>query len=172
MTLAQVQAAVAVVVALIGTWTGLLMAVALLLPLQTGRAENALLETPKRCFGIGLLMLLVAVLGGVLIQIPNPLAKLAGAVVMLLLGVVLSVGAAGMAQVMGRRMAEMSGARTSFGMLVRGSLCYSLAVFFPYLGWFLFAPIASVCALGAGISALGRRRLPAASAPRMQEAVS
>lgn len=50
MTLAQVQAAVAVVVALIGTWAGLLMAVALLLPDKADRAEAALETNSKRCF--------------------------------------------------------------------------------------------------------------------------
>ena len=56
MTLAQVQGAVALVVALILSWAGLLMATALSLPVQTDKARQALEARPRRCFlhGTGL----------------------------------------------------------------------------------------------------------------------
>ena len=43
----------------------------------------------------------------------------------------LTLGGAGMAQLMGKRISEMSGAKTTFGALVRGSIAYSVGVFFP-----------------------------------------
>jgi hypothetical protein len=158
MTLAQVQAAVAVIVALGLSWAGLLLAIALSLPLQTGIAESLLEENPKRCLlsGVGMSLLCVVAIG--LLQIPNGLAKLLGFVLLLALGAALTIGAAGLAQLMGQRIGEMSGAKTTFGALVRGSLVYSLALFFPYIGWFLFAPLSGLCALGAGTAALRPRR--------------
>ena len=158
MTLAQVQAAVALVVALIATWAGLTMAVALLMPLQTGRAEQALETSPNRCFVSGLPLFLVFVVAFLLLQTPHPLVKLFSFLLFLGLGAVLLVGAAGMAHLMGKRIGEMSGARTSFGMLVRGSFVFSGAVFFPILGWWLFAPLSALFALGAGVRALWPQR--------------
>jgi len=168
MTLAQVQAAVAVVVALIFTWAGLVMAVAVLLPGHTRRAEQALVEAPRRAFGVGVVIALLALGAAMLVAQPNPAGKLAGLALLLLFAAMLTVGSAGIASVMGSRIAEMSGARTSFGMLVRGSLVFSLAVFFPVIGWYLFAPLSALCALGAGAVALWpqRRVHPAPAAPQ------
>lgn len=172
MTLAQAQLAVAVVVALIATWAGLLMTVALLLPKQTNRAETALETTPKRCLVSGLLMLLLFGLTIILTNAPLPLMKIIGQIGMLFVSATLIVGGAGLSQLMGRRIAEMSGARTTFGTLVRGSILYSLAVGVPYIGWFLFAPLSATFALGAGILAiLPRREARANSVPVFQEAL-
>jgi hypothetical protein len=158
MTLAQVQAVVAVVVALGATWAGLMMAVALTLPVQTRRAESALETAPRRCLfsGVGLFLLFMVAVK--LLQAPLPLAKLLGFALVMGLCAVLTLGAAGIAQLMGKRIGEMAGARTSFGMLVRGSVVFSMAMLFPWIGWFLFAPLAGLCALGAGASALWPRR--------------
>ncbi len=158
MTLAQVQAAVAVVAALVATWTGLLIAVALLLPKQAGRAELALEERPRACFFSGLGML-AAVIGAFLIfQIPSPITKLIGQLLFLSFGGTLILGGAGLAALMGRRISDMSGAKTSFGSLVRGSLIYSMAIGFPYIGWLLFAPLSAIFAVGAGAKTLWPRR--------------
>lgn len=154
MTLAQVQAAVAVVVALIGTWAGLLMAVALLLPDKADRAEAALDTHTKRCFLHGLGLMGLFAVGLMLASAPAPPLKLLGLLLMLGLSALLTLGATGMAKLMGRRIGEMSGARTSFGFLVRGSFVYSAALGFPLIGWYVFAPISLVCALGAGAAAL------------------
>lgn len=159
MSLAQVQAAVALVVALIASWSGLLVAVATALPAHTDRAESALLRSAKRCFLGGVGVLLISVLGITLLSVPNPLMKLLGQLLLLGGSAALAIGSAGLAQLMGMRIAEMSGARTRFGALVRGSVAFSLGAFFPYIGWFVLAPIAALCAAGAGIAALWPAKL-------------
>ena len=164
MTLAQVQAAVAVVSALVGTWTGLLIAVALLLPRQTGLAELALEERPRACFFSGLGMLAALVGAFIIFQIPSPFTKLIGQILFLGFSATLILGGAGLAALMGRRISEMSGAKTSFGSLVRGSLIYSMAIGFPYVGWLLFAPLSAIFALGAGTRTLWPRRRQTAPA--------
>ena len=158
MTLAQVQAAALLVVALIATWAGLMMAVALLLPLHTEKAQRALETAPKRCFLGGLPMLILFYLAFLMLGVPHPGVKLIGLLVVLGLGSALVVGAAGLAHLMGKRIGEMSGAKTSFGMLARGSFVFSGAVFFPLLGWWLFAPLSALFALGAGLMALWPER--------------
>ena len=160
MSLAQVQATVALFVALMISLTGLLTSVAILLPAHSQRAEEALEQSPKRCLFVGLLSLLTFGFGIVLLNIPNPLMKLIGFALVTAISGIVTVGGAGMAGLMGKRISEMSGAKTTFGALVRGSVAYSVAVFFPYIGWFVLAPISIVCALGAGVRAM--------RAPRMQ----
>lgn len=170
MSLAQVQATVALFVALMISLTGLLTSVAILLPAHAQRAEEALDQSPKRCLLVGLLALLVFAFGIVLLNIPNPLLKLIGFALVTTISGIVTIGGAGMAQLMGTRISEMSGARTTFGALVRGSIAYSVAVFFPYIGWFVLAPLTVVCGLGAGVIAMRSARRPVALAWQPQPA--
>lgn len=162
MSLAQVQATVALFVALMISLTGLLTSVAILLPAHAKHAEEALDQSPKRCLWVGLLTLLVFAFGIILLNVPNPLLKLIGFTLVTGISGIVTIGGAGMAQLMGTRISEMSGARTTFGALVRGSIAYSVAVFFPYIGWFVLAPLTIVCGLGAGVIAMRQARRPVA----------
>ena len=162
MTLAQVQAVVALISALILSWASLLIAVALTLPEQTGRAEAALANRPKKCFavGFGMAILLIATLFA--LRIPG--VQLFGIFFSLFLAAIFVVGAAGFAKLMGTRIAKMSGWEShSFGNLVKGSLVYSVAMLFPLIGWYLFLPLSMLGAMGAGAMALWpkRKTLPA-----------
>mgnify|MGYP005855933537 CR=1 FL=1 len=167
MTLAQVQAAVALVVALVLTWTGLMVAVALYFPRSTRRAEEAISTGTGRRFGVGLLGLGAAVISAMLLAAPNGLVKLIGALISTALLAAATVGAAGLSRLLGRRIAEASGVRSEFGSLVRGSLLFSLATLFPGIGWYLFAPVATLLSLGGGIAALwpGRHMTSAPAQP-------
>jgi cadmium resistance protein CadD (predicted permease) len=154
MTVAYVQAIVATVLALVGTWTGLVIAVALLLPRQTERATNALTRSPGACFGGGLLVGVALLFMFVLVHIPLQPVKLVGGMGALLLGAVLSIGAAGTARLMGQRIGDMADASSPFANLVRGSVVYSVAMGFPFIGWLIFLPFAVVFGLGAGAAAM------------------
>ena len=153
MSLAYVQAIAITVLALIGTWSGLLVSVAFLLPRQARKAEEALGNSPWICFGGGLGLTIMLIIGLVLVQAPLPPVKFIGFVLMLALGSIMTLGASGAAQLIGKR----GGALThnpSFGTVVRGSVVFSLAVGFPLLGWFVFAPLSLIFAMGAGAMAL------------------
>src|SRR5579862_3302474 len=154
MTLAQVQAFVAAFLGLVASLTGLLTTVAVLMPAHAARAHRALDEAPKRTFFHGLGMVAAVVVAFVLLNIPNPLIKFAGFCLLLVLTAIATLGGAGLAQLMGQRIGEMSGARTSFGFLVRGSLAYSLGVACPYIGWLILGPLSLICILGAGVASL------------------
>ena len=168
MTLAQVQAVVALISALILSWAALLMAVALTLPEQTARAEAALMDRPKRCFAVGFGMAILLIITLISFRVPPLiLPALLGS---LSIGAVLVVGAAGLAKLMGTRIAKMSGWEGhSFGNLVKGSLVYSVAMLFPLIGWYLFLPISMLGAMGAGVLALWpRRKTMPAVPPRVE----
>jgi hypothetical protein len=166
MTLAQVQAGVALLFGIIATLTALLVSVALLLPRHAGSAERALDETPRRCFGIGLGLLVVTILGFMGLSAPNPLLKLIGFLTLLSISGLITLGCSGMALLMGRRIGEMSGARSSLGCLVRGGLAYSIAVMFPVVGWWLLSPLTALCAAGAGFIAVRQASRPAVTLPQ------
>jgi hypothetical protein len=176
MTLAIVQFGVAIVMALIISWTSLLVAVSLMLPDRAERSERALETAPRRCAGYGAIGAVLVAVSIAAVRAPFPLIKLLAIVLLLALGAALVVGGAGIARLMGKRIGEMSGARTSFGSLVRGGVAYSAAMLFPLLGWYLFLPISSLFALGAGMIALRPQRravYPALSTepdPRLQGA--
>lgn len=154
MTQAQVQAAMAVVVVLIACWAGTMIAVALWFPKQSKRAGEALNGMPWVCGATGLGLAIMVIIGFVLVGVPAPLVKLIGMALLLCLSALLCIGGAGVALLMGERISELSGARTSFTALVRGSVVYSLAVGFPFIGWFLIAPLSIIFLLGAGVVAL------------------
>ena len=162
MTLAQVQFVVALISALILSWAALLMAVALTLPEQTARAEAALVSQPKKCFGAGFVMAVLLIITLISLKIPG--VQLFGFLFLLFLAAIFMVGAAGLAKLMGTRIAQMSGWQShSFGNLVKGSLVYSLALMFPLIGWSLFLPLSMLGAMGAGAMALWpkRKEMPA-----------
>jgi hypothetical protein len=154
MTQAQVQAAMAVVTVLIATWAGAMIATALWLPKQAKRASAALNKMPWMCGATGLGLAILMIIGFVLLGLPVPPARLLGVALLLGLGALLCIGGAGIATLMGERIGEMSGARNSFSTLVRGSVVYSLAVGFPFIGWFLIAPLSIIFLFGAGVMAL------------------
>lgn len=153
MTLALVQATVGIMLTLIATWTGLLVSVAFLLPRAAAKSEHLLASEPWKCFFRGLGVALLLVLGLVAAGAGPPIIKLIGFGLLLFVGAIIAVGCSGVAQTIGRR-GEPQSAAPSFGMLVRGSLVYSLALGFPFVGWLVFAPLALVTAAGAGVIAL------------------
>ena len=154
MSLSYVQAAVATVALFIATWSSLLIALSLLLPKQSRKAEAALESAPLACFFGGLGVAIFLIISIILFNIPNPIAKFLGFMMTLGLSGILALGSSGIAHLMGKRIGEMSKAKTSFGMLVRGSIVFSMALGFPYIGWFLFGPIAILMSFGAGAAAL------------------
>ncbi len=153
MTLALVQAIVASILTMVATWTGLLVSVAFLLPRAAAKSEHLLADQPWKCFFRGLGVAVLLAIGIAAASAGPPLVKLVGFGVLLFVGALIAVGCTGLAQTIGRR-GEPHGSAPTFGMLVRGSLVYSLALGFPIVGWFVFAPIALVTAAGAGVMTL------------------
>ena len=164
MTLALVQAIVAIMLTMIATWTGLLVSVAFLLPRAAARSEQLIAAAPWKCFFRGLLVAAVLAIGLIIVSVGPPLIKIFGMGVLMLVGALIAVGSAGVAQTIGKR-GEPDGSEPTFGMLVRGSLVYSLALGFPFVGWFVFSPIALVTAAGAGVMALMPERRNAYTPP-------
>lgn len=135
----------------------LLAALTLLLPQLTQQIETRLREHPKRSFVLGvpvtavfaLWIAITANAGSGVVRATAFIAAFAG----MGLG---TLGAAGLARLLGARLAPLSGPKSEITHLLRGAVVYELACLFPIVGWFLFAPLAGITLLGAATSALLR----------------
>ena len=154
MTLAQVWAITGLILLTMVTWACILATVALLLPRQSGKAEATLEGSPVACFFGGLGMAIFLIFGLVLLNVPFPAVKTLGFLLVLALAGIMTIGSAGVVRLISKRIGQMTGDKSSFQSLIRGSFIYSFGLNVPLLGWLLFAPLAILFSLGAGISGL------------------
>ena len=137
---------------------GLLLAWALLFPTMVERARLRLERAPWRCFWLGLAaLLLIGLPLAILFRVPAGPVQLLGWVGSFALLALASVGAAGLAALMGERLRGVGLAASAPGALLRGAVALELAAVFPLIGWFIVIPLATICSLGAAVLALLRR---------------
>jgi hypothetical protein len=148
--MADVYAVFGTLLALGIVFPGMLTAWWLLFPAVVDRAGSRIASTPWRSLGLGLLCTLALTIPiGVLLALPVGGAKLVGAVLLGLALVFASLGAAGVAAVMGKVWQERSEGKASGGAtFVRGAVALELAAAFPLLGWFVVIPITTLVGFG------------------------
>ena len=73
---------------------------------------------------------------------------------MLLLLAVASLGAAGLAAMMGQRLQSLGLNSSQVGATVRGAIALELAAVFPLVGWFFVIPLTFITTLGAAVFSL------------------
>lgn len=133
----------------------LLVALNLLLPKVTTNTAARLSKTPGRSFVLGVPVTAAFLLWiTIASQVPfGPIraTSFLAAIVGMGLG---TIGAAGMARLLGERLKPLSGPSSTLTGLVRGALVYELACLFPIVGWFLFIPLAGVMVMGAAVFGL------------------
>jgi hypothetical protein len=155
MIMADVFAVFGTLLALGIALPGLLLSWQLLVPNVVGRAERRLAQTPWLCFFIGAGFLtgyLIPVI--ILFNLPWGGFKLMGFVATLGLLAFTSLGAAGLAAVMGQRLHHLGLNSSAAGATIRGAVAMELAAVFPLIGWFIFIPVTFIVALGAALFAL------------------
>ena len=159
-TIGDVLGIVAFLTGLGGTGWAMTVAMGLLFPDQTLRAS----ESTKGAFVRGLVPLLALVVGLVMLSAPVPGLKLLGWVVVLGVMALGALGLAGLSHVAGRRLTALQPEMGEYPAFLRGAGFLVSASLFPVLGWFLFAPVAFIVALGAGLSGVSRRQTVALEA--------
>jgi hypothetical protein len=140
---------------------GLALTWGLLCPGVVGRSRARLARTPGKCFLLGLAGM---VLGALLVAACFAAGPVAGWFGLGLLLTHASVGAAGVAALMGERLRSEGLAASPAGALLRGAVALELAVIVPVIGWFVILPLGTVAMIGAATFALLRWQ-PRASAP-------
>jgi hypothetical protein len=136
-------------------YPGMLTAWWLIFPRLVDRASLRLERTPWKSLGLGVaagipLGLVVAIL----LSSPLGPARFLGGSTLVLALAFASLGASGLAAVMGRRIAERSaeGISAAAGFL-RGAIALELAAAFPIIGWFFVIPVVVVSSFGAALFA-------------------
>lgn len=153
----------------------LLTVLNLLLPVKVERAQEKLEKQPVRCLVIGLVALglsfAVLLLLGYLINLPvlqtmaienvsyfsavHGLVRVILTLLLFLLGLSLlgisAIGLAGLANSLGQRVGK---ADSSINPNLIGPVLLVMSGLAPYLGWFIFAPIALCIGFGANIQVL------------------
>lgn len=124
------------------------------------RSQQRLVSTPWKSLGMGCLSaVLASVPALILFALPSQLTQVMAWGWILLLLVLSSMAAAGLAQEIGERLHSVSGESFSpLGAFLRGALCWELAVVFPIIGWGVILPVSLLMTLGAGTSALINRQ--------------
>jgi hypothetical protein len=134
------------------------LVISALFPNRLARTKSAAGTMPGRAFGLGLVncaffgtiaMVLLTLLDGN--RVPDLLRVvlfLPTMAVLALLGILITFGAAGVAQVIGERIFEdqNAGRQGAFGAIVLGTACA-----LPFVGWFLLIPYIVFVGIGATI---------------------
>lgn len=133
----------------------LLVALNLLMPNVTSRTHTRLDRTPVKSFFVGLPISGFIILFSLAMFQSNVGLLQTGAFILTFLGLGLgSIGGAGMARLLGSRLAPIANPNSNLTNLVRGAIVYEFACLVPFVGWFLFIPIAGITAVGAAAFAL------------------
>jgi len=121
----------------------------LLFPSVVSRAQTRVERTPWSTFWFGLIVLIAVTIPIViLLALPFGPAKFFGWVLIAVSLALSSVGSAGIAAHLGRRLTSQSSISALSGF-IRGSVILELAAFFPALGWFFIWPLMLIMAFGA-----------------------
>lgn len=137
---------------------GMLTAWWLLFPTTVERARLRLDRTPWTCFWLGgIVIIVLAIPIAILMALPSGLTKFMGASLLTGALALAGLGAAGLAAKMAEQLTRRTGDRFSpVGAFVRGAVALELAAAFPFIGWFVVIPLATVASLGATAFALFR----------------
>lgn len=147
-------------------WAAILAA-GLLFAARARRATDALESRPGAVLAQGTVVGAGGItLGLILMNLPPAPVKILGFVVLLLLALVATIGAAGMAAIAGTRIGTLSPDRSAFASFARGAAVLVAAALVPGLGWLLLMPLQVFAGVGAGMAAL-RRKAPAIEAEKV-----
>jgi hypothetical protein len=152
----------AFVALLIGTcvsaWA-LTMANGLLFPGKSWVAQQEVSTHPWRCIGRGALVVLTLGLAGLILvgQVPNPLVKLFGWVLLLAIFSVAALGMAGVALNAGERLQKLAPEMNHYAAFSRGAAFLIVGCILPIVGWLAFGPALYLASIGAGFKAVFTR---------------
>ena len=152
------------------TYPGMLTTWRMLFPGVVLRSCLRLSSSPWKCFAFGWIVAVsFATPALILIALPFGPAKLVGWSILAGGMMIASLGASGLATLIGERLGQVSDPGRSEGSaFIRGAVALELAAAFPVIGWFLFLPLSTLTAAGAGGFAL-LNWMPHLSDPEPQE---
>lgn len=153
--MADVYTVTFILIGILLSLPGLLVALNLLLPTATRRVQTRLEQTPGRCFWFGVpvtaaFLLWIAIATNIPFGPIKATAWIAGFIGM---GIG-SIGGAGLSRLLANRLAPLSHPNSELTHLIRGAVVYEMACLVPGVGWFLFIPLMGITLMGAATFAL------------------
>jgi hypothetical protein len=152
--MADVYTVTLIIIGILISLPALLVGLNLLMPGVTIRTQVRLRETPGKSFWLGALF--TAVLLPIIfatIETPGPGQAFGIGLLVAVMGVG-SLGAAGMARLLGERIRPLAKPNSDMMNMLRGAAVYELACIVPFVGWFIFAPLVGMTVMGAAVFAL------------------
>lgn len=148
--MADVYTVTFILIGILISLPGLLVALNLLLPTATQRVQTRLTQTPGRCFWFGIPVTAAFLLWiAITANIPfGPIRATAWIVGFIGMGMG-SIGGAGLSRLLADRLAPLSNPNSELTHLVRGAVVYEMACLVPFVGWFLFIPLMGITLMGA-----------------------
>ena len=152
--MADVYTVTFILIGILISLPALLVGLNLLMPGITIRTQVRLRETPGRSFWLGMgvtAVFLIIILFTA--QIPGLGQAFAFGLAVLGMGLG-SLGAAGMARLLGERIRPLAKPNSDMMNNLRRGVVFELACLVPFVGWFVFAPLVGMTVLGAAVFAL------------------
>jgi hypothetical protein len=170
--MADVYAVFGTLLALGIAFPGMLVAYWLLFPHQVEKASHQLTEKPGRTFVLGLGSALVLSVPITIFFVAGlPFTSFLGALSIVTVLAIATIGAAGMALKMGRRLAEKTNPDKPIRSFLGGAVALELAAAFPFVGWLLVIPVVLILSLGASLTGIwGKKPTPTIPVPASAEA--
>jgi hypothetical protein len=121
----------------------------LLFPSLITRAQSRVEKTPMQSFWMGLVVIIAVTIPIIiLLALPFGPAKFIGWILLAASLAISSVGSAGIAAHLGKRLTSQSSFSPLNGF-IRASVILELAAFFPIIGWLFIWPLMLIMAFGA-----------------------
>lgn len=153
--MADVYIVVFSILGILITLPALFVTLNLMMPRVTTDISVRLEQTPGKSFVLGVPVAVAFLLWILITSQINFGPVQATAVMAAILGMGLgTIGAAGMARFIGKRLKPISNQGSDLRDLVWGAVIYELACLVPIVGWFLFLPLVSVTVMGAAVFGL------------------
>ena len=142
-------------------WGAMLLA-ALLFPNKSAQAARKLESEPWKCFSVGLgglIFLSIPIL--IFLNLPNPAVKTLGFVLLCAVLCFAGTGTAGIMHLIAGRIISAGGSEKGYGAMTRAGLIIVGSMLMPIFGWFFLAPLALIMGMGAAMTTLITRTVPA-----------
>ncbi|MCP4360447.1 MAG: hypothetical protein GY796_20755 [Chloroflexi bacterium] len=153
--MADVYTVTFIIIGILISVPALLVTLSLLMPHTTRRAHTRLERTPVKSFFLGLPVTSFIILYSLAMFESNAGLLQTSAFIVAITGMGLgSIGGVGFARLLAARLIPLARPNSEIMNLLHGAVLYELACLVPFVGWFLFIPVAGIAAVGAAVFAL------------------
>ena len=158
MTMADILAAISITILIGMGFPALLLILNLTLPNLVEATSSQVATHPIRLMLRGLAtFLLISLLALIFLNAPGP-AKLLGIGLLLAMGSLTMIGAAGLIDQLSQRYGQFAGTSHTVKNLFASAIFLELAAALPFIGWFVILPFSLCLMLGAGSKVLLQRK--------------